>query len=91
MKTFSTPARYNDYVLPSPRTVSFGVLMSGGDMGREARPDESFTHMVMQWGQFLDHDLDFTTMAPSIQRFSDGLACRDTCDREAPCFPINGS
>lgn len=61
-------------------------------MSRNPRPatDADFTHMTMQWGQFVDHDLDFTTMAPSIQRFSDGKACKDSCDHEAPCFPIEG-
>nr|XP_018667950.1 peroxidasin-like isoform X2 [Ciona intestinalis] len=78
--------KYNNNTLPSPRSVSVGVLMSAGS--RPPRKDPDFTHMVMQWGQFLDHDLDFTTMAPSVQRFSDGLACKDTCEHEAPCFPI---
>ena len=65
--------------------------MSNGEMGKSASSDQKLTHMVMQWGQFLDHDLDFTAMAPSIQRFSDpGTACKDSCEREAPCFPIHG-
>nr|XP_039257330.1 peroxidasin-like isoform X1 [Styela clava] len=76
---------YHGRTLPSPRRVSIEVLMS-----REPRPstDADFTHMTMQWGQFIDHDLDFTTMAPSIKRFSDGVACKDSCDHDAPCFPI---
>uniref|UniRef100_H2ZDY5 Cell adhesion molecule-related/down-regulated by oncogenes n=1 Tax=Ciona savignyi TaxID=51511 RepID=H2ZDY5_CIOSA len=86
--SWNSNKKYNNNTLPSPRSVSVSVLMSAGS--RPPREDPEFTHMVMQWGQFLDHDLDFTTMAPSVQRFSDGLACRDTCEHEAPCFPIGG-
>ena len=77
---------YNNHLLPSPRAVSLQVLM----VNEVPRKDPLFTHMVMQWGQFVDHDIDFTNMAPSIQRFSDGTACRDSCDYEPPCFPIGG-
>lgn len=44
--------------------------------------------MVMQWGQFLDHDLDFTPVDASTSRFSDGLGCNETCVNDSPCFPI---
>lgn len=47
-----------------------------------------FSAMLMQWGQFIDHDLDFTPVDASNRRFSDGLTCNETCINEPPCFPI---
>ena len=50
--------------------------------------DDSASHMVMQWGQFVDHDLDFAMEAVSRQTFNDGITCSATCDNDPPCFPI---
>ncbi|KAH9282853.1 Peroxidasin [Echinococcus granulosus] len=50
--------------------------------------DDSSSGMLMQWGQFLDHDLDFTPVDASTSRFSDGLGCNETCINDPPCFPI---
>uniref|UniRef100_H2ZVX8 Uncharacterized protein n=1 Tax=Latimeria chalumnae TaxID=7897 RepID=H2ZVX8_LATCH len=69
--------------LPGPRLVSTTM------MGTETiTPDERFTHMLMQWGQFLDHDLDQTVAALSTSRFSDGELCSKVCTNDPPCFPI---
>ncbi|KAM9570917.1 peroxidasin-like isoform 1-T2 [Salvelinus alpinus] len=71
------------HALPLPRLVSTTMI------GTETvTPDDRYTHMLMQWGQFLDHDLDSTVAALSQSRFSDGQLCTDVCTNDAPCFPI---
>jgi peroxidase len=45
--------------LPSARLVSRRLTAGGGgDI-----PDDSLTMLVMQWGQFLDHDLTHTPIS----------------------------
>lgn len=74
---------YNGIHLPSPRLVS-SLLMSTDHVTE----DEKFTHMLMQWGQFIDHDLDLTPQSVSYAQFSDGRRCNETCDKSYPCYPI---
>ena len=40
--------------LPSPRLIS-GALIS-----HEDRPNRDYTLLLMQWGQFIDHDITHT-------------------------------
>ncbi|MBN3304761.1 PXDN protein, partial [Amia calva] len=76
-------AKYNGHPLPMPRHISTSMV------GTEAiTADNSFTHMLMQWGQFMDHDLDQTVAALSMSRFSDGKPCSSVCTNDPPCFPI---
>ena len=59
---------------PSPRVVSLGVVLD--------RPenDTQFSHILMQWGQFMDHDLD------AIPEFE---MCPSGCEvEEDSCVPF---
>lgn len=80
---FNTPYGWSKTKLPSARKVSLSLISSV-----KVTSDVEYTHMLMQWGQFLDHDMDFTVTSPSSLRFNDGLSCKDTCENEQPCFPI---
>jgi hypothetical protein len=42
----------------------------------------------MQWGQFLDHDMDHSMEAISRETFENGITCSATCENRPPCFPI---
>lgn len=84
---FNTPVGWHETEgKPSARLVSTQLISS-----KNVTDDEQFTHMLMQWGQFLDHDIDFIVSSLSTLRFSDGLDCTkqySSCDNQPPCFPI---
>uniref|UniRef100_A0A8I3Q2P6 Lactoperoxidase n=1 Tax=Canis lupus familiaris TaxID=9615 RepID=A0A8I3Q2P6_CANLF len=69
--------------LPPPRLVSTELAAAAA-----VTPDDRYTHMLMQWGQFLDHDLGHAVPALSTSRFSDGRPCSAACTDDPPCFPI---
>ncbi|XP_013179276.1 PREDICTED: peroxidasin [Papilio xuthus] len=75
--------KYNGYKLPSSRLVSTTIITT-----KKITEDVQITHMVMQWGQWLDHDLDHSLPSVSSQTW-DGVDCKKTCDYAAPCFPID--
>ncbi|XP_050073401.1 peroxidasin isoform X1 [Anopheles maculipalpis] len=76
-------AMYNGFKKPSARLVSTSLISTS-----TITPDDRITHMVMQWGQFLDHDLDHAI--PSVTSESwDGVDCKKTCEYAAPCYPID--
>ncbi|XP_073436974.1 peroxidasin homolog [Dendrobates tinctorius] len=70
--------------LPLPRLVSTTMIGS-----ETITPDSQYTHMLMQWGQFLDHDMDQTIPALGMSRFSDSAPCSQICTNDPPCLPIN--
>ncbi|KAK3796951.1 hypothetical protein RRG08_032253 [Elysia crispata] len=86
---FNQPVGWNRHKLyrgvhvPSARLVS-SLLLSTDRITN----DDLHTHMVMQWGQFIDHDMDLAPQAVSFARFSDGQDCNETCENTSPCFPI---
>ncbi|XP_011163912.2 peroxidasin isoform X1 [Solenopsis invicta] len=85
---FSTPVgwekgrRYHGYPKPAARLVSTTLIST-----RHVTSDDRISHMVMQWGQFLDHDLDHSLPSVSSESW-DGIDCKKSCDNAAPCFPM---
>lgn len=51
-------------------------------------PDSSLSHLLVEWGQWIDHDIVHTPQSPSTAAFRSGADCTHTCSQEAPCFPI---
>lgn len=74
--------KYNGFSLPSARLVSTTLIRT-----ESITQDEEITHMVMQWGQFLDHDLDHAIPSTTAESW-EGLDCKKSCDYSPPCFPM---
>ena len=75
---------------PSARNISQKLLST-----QEVTSHTNYTHMLMQVGQFLDHDLDLAPITPSDIAFDSSIyspnrlvKCEDICENNAPCFPI---
>lgn len=73
---------YYGYPKPAARLVSTTLIST-----HNITSDDEITHMVMQWGQFLDHDLDHALPSVSSESW-DGIDCKKSCDNAAPCFPM---
>ncbi|KAG5329266.1 PXDN protein, partial [Acromyrmex charruanus] len=74
--------RYYGYPKPAARLVSTTLIST-----HAITSDDQISHMVMQWGQFLDHDLDHALPSVSSESW-DGIDCKKSCDNAAPCFPM---
>lgn len=73
---------YYGFPKPAARLVSTTLISTDS-----ITSDDVITHMVMQWGQFLDHDLDHALPSVSSESW-DGIDCKKSCDNAAPCFPM---
>ncbi|XP_012257101.2 peroxidasin [Athalia rosae] len=73
---------YRGFPKPDARLVSTTLIAT-----QEVTDDDRLTHMVMQWGQFLDHDLDHALPSVSSESW-DGIDCKKSCENAAPCFPM---
>ena len=62
---------YNGFKKPLARHVSNEIISTDN-----VSPDSTYTHMLMQWGQFLDHDLDHSLPSLSIESFGERVSCR---------------
>ncbi|XP_076017140.1 thyroid peroxidase [Genypterus blacodes] len=69
---------HNGFPLPPVREVSMNIVRSPWKM-----KDDSYSHLLVEWGQYLDHDI---TSTPQCSNAAEG--CSGKCENEPPCFPI---
>ncbi|XP_042351943.1 eosinophil peroxidase [Plectropomus leopardus] len=76
---------YHNATLPPVRLVSQEVLFTHND---NISLDSTLSHLLVEWGQWIDHDVVLTPQSPSTAAFKTGADCTRTCSRDTPCFPI---
>ncbi|XP_059477617.1 peroxidasin isoform X1 [Neocloeon triangulifer] len=75
--------KYFGFEKPNARLVSSSLLST-----TDITPDHFNSHMLMQWGQFLDHDMDHAIPSLSGESYEDGVECKGSCEFASPCYPI---
>ncbi|XP_068168847.1 eosinophil peroxidase isoform X2 [Antennarius striatus] len=76
---------YHNATLPPVRRVSQEVLFTHN---YNISLDSTLSHLLVEWGQWIDHDMVQTPQSPSTAAFRTGADCSHTCSRDTPCFPI---
>lgn len=74
---------YNGFQLPLPREVSMKIMKSSNQ-----QDDDLYSHLLVEWGQYIDHDITFTPQNTQSAAFWTGMDCLTTCENMHPCFPI---
>ncbi|NXY86623.1 PERE peroxidase, partial [Alcedo cyanopectus] len=77
--------RLSGFPFPLVRKVSNEIVRFPPE---KLRMDQQRALMFVMWGQFVDHDLDFSPDTPARFTFSGKVDCRTTCAKQPPCFPI---
>ncbi|NWI57136.1 PERE peroxidase, partial [Calyptomena viridis] len=76
---------FSGFPLPLVQQVSNEIIRFPPE---QLRMDQHRSLMFMQWGQFIDHDLDFSAETPARVSFDGETDCDTGCDKKPPCFPI---
>ncbi|XP_075450672.1 myeloperoxidase [Ascaphus truei] len=84
-KGWTENKKINGFALPLARAVSNEITRFPN---ANQTLDRQRSLMFMQWGQWIDHDLDLAPETPARSTFLQGVDCDVSCVREPPCFPL---
>nr|XP_020464352.1 thyroid peroxidase [Monopterus albus] len=74
---------HNGFQLPQPREISKEILQSSSK-----HKEDIYSHLLVEWGQYIDHDITFTPQSTGSAALWTGVDCLNTCENVHPCFPI---
>ncbi|XP_029452734.1 thyroid peroxidase [Rhinatrema bivittatum] len=76
---------YSGFQLPLVREVTRKVIHASN---KAVTNDDLYSHIIIEWGQYIDHDIAFTPQSTSRATFTKGVDCQLTCENQNPCYPI---
>ncbi|XP_039271938.2 thyroid peroxidase-like [Styela clava] len=82
---WDTERRRNGFKLPMVRKLSNDIMHTANT---NVTDDSLYSHMLVVWGQYIDHDFDLTPQSLSTSTFQGLTDCKTTCTNSPPCFPI---
>ncbi|XP_069742281.1 thyroid peroxidase isoform X2 [Narcine bancroftii] len=85
-KGWNSEHTYRGFKLPLVREVTNKILRTANKT--EMAEDNLYSHILVEWGQYIDHDFAFTPQSTSQAAFQGGADCKLICQNLNPCFPI---
>ncbi|XP_075056938.1 thyroid peroxidase [Mixophyes fleayi] len=76
---------YNNFHLPPVREVTNKIIYASNEASQE---DILYSHIIIEWGQYIDHDMAFTPQSISKTQTMWGVDCQSTCEKQKSCYPI---
>ncbi|XP_053316420.1 thyroid peroxidase [Spea bombifrons] len=76
---------YNNFPLPPVREVTKQIMHSSSSALKE---DDQYSHIIIEWGQYIDHDIALTPQSISRIPMMWDVDCRSTCENINQCYPI---
>ncbi|XP_072356644.1 thyroid peroxidase [Scyliorhinus torazame] len=77
---------YGRFKLPLVRDITNKILRTANKTNMTE--DHLYSHILVEWGQYIDHDFAFTPQSTSQATFMGGVDCKNICQNLNPCFPI---
>ncbi|XP_069830387.1 thyroid peroxidase [Dendropsophus ebraccatus] len=84
-KGWNTDFLYNNFSLPPVREVTNRIIYATNNAYQE---DMLYSHIIIEWGQYIDHDMAFTPQSINKVKSLWGPDCTCNTENQKSCFPI---
>ncbi|XP_072266195.1 thyroid peroxidase [Pyxicephalus adspersus] len=76
---------YSSFSLPPVKEVTKKIIHASN---RDFQDDDLYSHIIIEWGQYISHDMAFTPQSITKWPTIWGVDCRSTCENQKSCYPI---
>ncbi|KAM9316416.1 thyroid peroxidase [Gastrophryne carolinensis] len=84
-KGWNPNMRFNGFRLPPVREVTNKIIHARNTAFQD---DGLYSHILIEWGQYIAHDMALTPQSITGWPTIWGVDCRSSCDNQKSCYPI---